>query len=123
MNDGYDERDASITSAARSAWKAARSLAEESVSSAERRCFESLADRIQMGILAAKGDPDELIGVGPAGNGLTLVEMLLVDERVDTFELARVILRQWFWPRDLQASGDPAPRRASGPSRHFLSAD
>ncbi len=113
MSERYDGRDASIASAARAAHKAARSLAREAVSHAERRCFESLADRIQMSTLAARGESSELTDVGPAGNGRSLVEMLLVDDRVDKFQLAKTILRLWFWPMELPSDAVEVPLRTA----------
>ena len=114
MRHEFDAEDAAIRSAARSSLKAAQSLARDAVSQAERRCFESLSDRIQLAILAAKGDPLELARVGPAANGLTLVEMLMIDDRADKFLLAKAILRQWFWPRDSQSvEHSPQPHRPS----------
>jgi hypothetical protein len=111
MPDRHDEDVAEVLSAARSALNAARCLAREAVSEAERRCFASLAERIRYGIQVSGPDPEALAEVGPEAGGLTLVGMLLVDRRADKYRLAKAILRRWFWPRDLRPAGvGPAPR-------------
>ncbi len=90
--------------AARLVLRAAQDLVRGAGSEAERRCFEALARRIQMEILQAKGDPDGLARIGPSSNGTSIVRLLLADDKVSRFDLARAILKQWFWPED---SGEP----------------
>ncbi len=117
------EADPAIRSATRSALNAALALAREAASEAERRCFESLADRIRQSILAARGRPEALARVGPSRGGLSLVEMLLVDGRADRYRLAKAILRLWFWPREPRPEGPSRPHRLAWASPRHSSAN
>lgn len=97
MQDGRDDSGA-VIHAARTVLKAAQDLARQAGNPAERRCFESLARRIQLEILAAKGDPDRLARIAPSSQGTSIVALILKAGEQDAFELARATLKLWFWP-------------------------